>query len=279
MANIMCVLSALCFIIGNALTIAYYVQEFNRSHFDVTSYVNLDPGYIQMEWGFRNLNRPIYLSAGVVNTMAWFFLMFPVVQLAWILSQGGTKWISLHVAIAILVLTGSLTEWISHTLYIGASMTSELLSTQFNLDYWLTDMANGGDADNIGWRTLEIVHIVTFGFVSIIGAIEWIIMALVMILIHVSVKRWLRQVDATTFGSAWNALGLFVGLMCILEFVTEVLRLDGIKYFSQIAFWYSSVNRLVLLPGWLLILGSRLPYASLKLNQQAHMRPGEGEEA
>ena len=272
MANLMCILAALCFIVGNALTIAYYVQEYQRSHFNYESYVNLDPGYIEMEWGFRKLNRPLYLSAGVINTFAWFFFMFPMVQVSWILSQGGTKWISLHVTIAILVLTGSLTEWISHVLYIGSSMTAELVATQFNLSSWI----NSSTTDNIGWRTLEITHIVTFGLVSIIGAIEWIILALVMILVHVSVKRWRSSVDSTTFGGAWNALGLFVALMCILEFVTEVLRLDGIKYFSQIAFWYSSVNRIILLPTWLLILGLRLPYASLKLNQQSHMRDQNG---
>merc|ERR1712176_752094 len=145
------------------------------------------------------------------------------------------------------------------------------MGTQFNLSSWI----NSSTTDNIGWRTLEITHIVTFGLVSIIGAIEWIILAIVMILIHMSVRRWLRNVDSTTFGSGWNALGLFVALMCILEFVTEVMRLSGFKYFSQIAFWYSSVNRLILLPSWLLILGIRLPYASLKLNQQAHMREQE----
>ena len=270
MVNFMCLLSSVCFIVGNSLTIFYYVREASRSHFDYESYVDLDPAYIQLEWGFRNMNRPVYLSAGVINTMAWFFLMFPIAQLSWILSQGGTKWISLHVAITILILTGSLTEWISHVLYIGSSLTSNLLTTDFNLNYWIS--SDDANPDEIGWRTLEVTHIVTFGLVSIIGAIEWIILAIVMILIHVSVRRWIREVDATTFSSGWNALGLFVGLMCILEFVTEVLRLDGMKYFAQIAFWYSSVNRLVLLPVWLLLLASRLSYASLKLNQQAHMR-------
>jgi len=271
MVNVMSVLAALFFIVGNALTISYYVQEYQRPHFNYEQYVNLDPGYLEQEWGFRALNYGMYTAAGVINTFAWFFFMFPIVQLSWILSQGGTQWISLHVAIAIFVLTGSLTEWISHVLYIGSSMTSHLLYTQFNLDNWISENSE----DLIGWRTLEVTQIVTFGLVSIIGAIEWIFMALIMILIHISVVRWRREVDSTTFGGGWNALGLFVGLMCILEFITEVLRLDGMKYFSQIAFWYSSFNRLILLPSWLLILGSRLPYASLKLNQQAHMRQQE----
>ena len=147
-------------------------------------------------------------------------------------------------------------------------MTSELLATQFNLDNWITSNSQ----DQIGWRTLEITHIVTYGFISSIGAIEWIFLSIVMVLVHVSVKRWRRNVDSTTFGACWNALGLFIALMCVLEFIAEVLRLDGFKTFAQIAFWYSAVNRLILIPSWLVILGTRLPYASLKLNQQAHMR-------
>lgn len=239
-----------------------------RSHFDYEAYTSLDPGYIQVEWGFRELNRPKYLAAGIINTLAWFFLMFPIVHLAWILSQGGKKWISLHIAISLLVMTGGLTEWISHVLYIGASMTSELLTKQFNLDNWITSNSQ----DMIGWRTLEITHIVTYGFISAIGAIEWLFLSFVMVLIHISVKRWRRNVDTTTFGACWNALGLFIALMCILEFVAEVLRLDGFKTFGQIAFWYSGVNRLLLIPTWLILLGLRLPYAGVKLNQQAHMR-------
>jgi len=268
--NFMCLLSALCFIVGNAITIVYYYQEYQRPHFNYNEYVELDPTYIQKEWQFRNDSRPLYISAGVINTFAWFFLMFPIVQLAWILSQGGTKWISVHVSITILVLTGSLTEWISHVLYIGSSMTSALLTGEFNLNNWVT--TDTSNPDEIGWRTIEVTHIVTFGLVSLIGAIEWLLLAIIMFLIHASIRRWQRNVDSTTFGAGWNALGLFIGLMCILEFVTEVMRLIGFKYFAQIAFWYSSVNRIILIPVWLLILGCRLSYASLKLNQQAHMR-------
>jgi hypothetical protein len=274
----MCLLSALCFIVGNSLTIAYYAKEYRRAHFSYEDYVDLDPGYLEMEWGFRNLARPLYISAGVFNTFAWFFLMFPVAQLAWILSQGGTRWISVHVSIAILILTGSLTEWISHVLYIGSSTTTTLLTQQFNLNNWIT--TDTENPDGIGWRTVEVTHIVSFGLVSIIGAIEWIILSIVMMLIFMSVRRWQSTVDQTTFSPLWNALGLFISLMCVLEFVTEILRLNGMKYFAEIAFWYSSFLRIILFPLWLLVLGSRLSYASLKLNQQAHMRASsQGQQA
>jgi hypothetical protein len=58
-----------------------------------------------------------------------------------------------------------------------------------------------------------------------------------------------------------------VALFSLLDFVAEILRLVGFSTFGKIAFWYSSVNRLLLLPGWLLLLGCRLPVAGMKLNQ------------
>jgi hypothetical protein len=146
------------------------------------------------------------------------------------------------------------------------SMATELLATQFNLDNWITASSN----DQIGWRALELTHIVTYGLVSFIDSFEWILLFLIFVLVHISVKRWRRTVDTTTFGACWNALGLFIALMCLLDFVAEILRLEGFRTFGQIAFWYSAVNRLLLIPTWLLLLGCRLPVASVKLNQQAH---------
>ncbi len=268
--NFLCLLSAICFFVGNVLTIVYYAIDYRHANLTESfdDYVDLDPQYLMTRWSFRSESFPMYIAAGVINTLAWFLFMFPVVQLSWILSQGGTKWISLHVAMAIFVLTGSLTEWIASFLYIGSSMTAQLLVDNFNLDNWIT--ANSGDM--IGWRTLEVTHVVSFGLVSIVGAIEWILMAIIMMIIHVSVRRWQKQVDQTTFGACWNALGLFISLFCLIEFVTEVLRLYGSsRYFNQLAFWYSATLRLVFVPTWLLMLGMRLSYASLKLNQQAHM--------
>lgn len=35
---------------------------------------------------------------------------------------------------------------------------------------------------------------------------------------------------------------------------------------GPIAFWYATVNRLILIPFWLIILGRSLPYAAMRLN-------------
>jgi hypothetical protein len=266
--DITCVLAALLFFTGNLLLIIFYAKEAKREHFDYDIYITLDPDYIQQEWDFRMQHRPQYLAAGIINGLAWFFLTFPLIQLSWVLSQRGSKSLWLHIAIAILALAASFTEWISRFLYIGSSMATEMLVKQFNLDNWV---ASNSD-DGIGWRALEVTHIVVSGLILFIDAFEWICLFLILVLIHISVRRW-RVHDSVTFGACWNSMGLFIALLSLLDFVAEVLRLDGFKIFGQIAFWYAAANRLVLLPLWLLMLGSRLPYAAMKLNEPSNEQP------
>jgi hypothetical protein len=260
--DITCVLAALLFFTGNLLLLIFYAKEAKRDHYDYDTYIQLDPEYIQTEWEFRIEHRPKFLAAGLINGLAWFFFSFPIIQLAWILSQRGSKSLWLHIAIAILALVGSFTEWISRLLYIGSSMATELLVKEFNLDNWVS--SNSGDG--VGWRSLEVTHIVTSGLILFIDAFEWIALCLILILVHISVRRW-RVHDSVTFGACWNSIGLFIALLSLLDFVSEILRLDGFKLFGQIAFWYAAANRLILLPLWLLMLGCRLPYAAMKLNE------------
>jgi hypothetical protein len=258
--DITCLIAALLFLTGNTLLMVFYLKESQRDYFDMKTYLTLDPDYLIKEWGFIESHRPKWLSAGIINGLAWFFFAFPMIQLAWILSQRGSKRIWMHVCIALLTLTGALTEWLARFLYIGSSMAMQMLTTKFNLDNWITEDSN----DRIGWRTLEVTHVVVRGLILYIDAFEWICLFFIMIFVHISVRQW-RVKDVDTFGACWNSLGLFIGLLSILDFVTEVLRLDGFMLFGPIAFWYGIVNRCILIPTWLIILGLRLPYAANKL--------------
>eukprot|EP00339_Tiarina_fusa_P006895 CAMPEP_0117014352 /NCGR_PEP_ID=MMETSP0472-20121206/11659_1 /TAXON_ID=693140 ORGANISM="Tiarina fusus, Strain LIS" /NCGR_SAMPLE_ID=MMETSP0472 /ASSEMBLY_ACC=CAM_ASM_000603 /LENGTH=275 /DNA_ID=CAMNT_0004717889 /DNA_START=252 /DNA_END=1079 /DNA_ORIENTATION=+ len=257
-----CVIAALLFFTGNAILLAFYIREAGREHFDYDEYTNLDVETLRAEWDFREQHRPKVLAAGIINGLAWFFFAFPMIQLAWILSQRGSKSLWLHISIAVLALVGSFTEWISRLLYIGASMAGLLIKNDFELDTWVQQN------DGIGWKALEVSHVMTQGLIIFIDAFEWICLFIILVFVHISVRRW-RSHDSVTFGACWNSLGLFIGLLCLLDFVAEVLRLDGFKLFGQIAFWYAAVNRLILIPMWLLMLGCRLPYAAMKLNEMA----------
>jgi len=260
--DITCLISALLFLTGNILLIYFYLKESQREHFDYNAYTRLDPEYLKKEWEFIEKERPKWLSAGIINGLAWFFFAFPMIQLAWILSQRGSRSLWLHVSIALLAMSGALTEWLARFLYIGSSMAMQMLTKNFNLENWLGENSE----DLLGYRTLEITHIVVRGLILFIDSFEWICLFFIMVFVHISVRRW-RVKDLETFGACWNSLGLFVGLLSVLDFVAEVLRLDGFKLFGPIAFWYAIVNRCVLLPTWLIMLGLRLPSAANKLNE------------
>jgi hypothetical protein len=236
--DITCVLAALFFFTGNLILLIVYAKENGRDHYDLDQYKDLNPDYIQEEWKFRVKHRAPYLAAGLVNGLAWFCLAFPILQLCWILSFRGTRRLWLHVMVAILTLCGSFTEWISRFLYIGSSMATQLLVKEFQLDHWYSSNSN----DGIGWRVLEVTHIVTSGLIWFIDAFEWLALFCIMTLLHISVRHWrtwdtadttdATGTDSCCFGACWNAVGLFIALLSLLDFVAEVLRLDGFKTFG-----------------------------------------------
>lgn len=263
--DITCLLAALLFFVANLLQIIYYGLE-NQLRDESNAASKFDADDIEDLWTWRLDHKPQLLAAGVMNALAWFFFAFPMIQLTWVLSQRGSKSLWLHISVALLVLSGSLTEWISRFMYIGSSMATEMLASQFNLSNWLfTD-------DGIGWKSLELSHLVTSGLISFVDSFEWIALFFIFMLTHVSVRAW-RVYDTSTFGACWNVLGLFISLLSLCDFVAEILRVvDGSLVYADIAFWYSIVNRLILLPLWLLILGCQLPAAIAKSRETAQHR-------
>jgi hypothetical protein len=264
MVEFFSLLSATLFFVSNILLIIFYAKERQRAHFDWSEHQSLNPDYLQTEWEYRQENRPFWLASGFINAFAWFFFSFPMIQLAWILSRQGTRQLWIHVSIAILILAGSFTEWISRLCWIGATLASELLVSNFNLDDWLrgdiSSSIQADGSDGLGWRTLEVNHIVSSGFIWFVDAFEWLCLSGALILTYVSVRQW-RVHDTNTFGGRWNAMGLFIGLMCLLEFTAEILRFEGFRTFGPIALVYATFNRLILMPLWIVILGFALPRA------------------
>lgn len=260
--NIAAVLAAILVFLGNFLTIWYLGRELYRD-VDLDRWRELDPDYIQEEWAFRLDNRGLYLAASFIEALGWLLMAFPLFELSWILSNKGQQSTTLHLGIALFAIVAALTEWVSIFLYTGGTAATEYIVKNFNLDNWILN-----SNDQIGWRVIEVIHISTQGFMIFVSATEYLCLAFIMLFVHISVRRW-RQFDSTTFGACWNSLGLFIGLLALLDYTSELLRLEGLKLFGPIAFWYACVNRLVLLPVWLLMLACRLPLATVKLEQPA----------
>ena len=159
-------------------------------------------------------------------------------------------------------------EWIANFLYISSTLNCEYMFRHFNLQTW-TDIEN----DKIGLRSLEVAYFAIRGMIYWVDAFEWIALSVIMIFVFVSVSRHQKLDRQSPLGGFWNALGLFIGLLSLLDFVTEILRSVSFKVFSDIAFWYGTLNRLILLPAWLIVLGWRLPYALMRLESKQQL-PG-----
>uniref|UniRef100_A0A7R9ZPH0 Uncharacterized protein n=1 Tax=Craspedostauros australis TaxID=1486917 RepID=A0A7R9ZPH0_9STRA len=251
--NFSCILAALLFFIGNLVIIIYYAIEYNREHYDYDEWKTLDPNYVKEEWQWRVDNRAPHMAAGILTTMGWFFFAFPMLQLTWVLSGQGQRMVGLHVMLAVLILAGCFTEFISRFMHFGSNLATEKLVNDFNLESWRSNN------DELGWRTLELVHIVTQGMVWFVDAFEWLALFFIMLFVHISARS---SQQGFALGGCWSYMALFISLFSLLDFVAEVLRLDGFRTFGQIAFWYAAVNRLVFLPVWLVLLARSLPVVS-----------------
>jgi hypothetical protein len=248
------------------MLIALMVSRKNheRDQFTRESYELLDPTIIEVRWIFRDDEKALFYASGFINGLFWIIFCIPICEMAWILTSGGKRTLGANVGIAVFAIGGAITEWISHLFWVGTSTTSLLLAKDFNLKDWLradiaTLMDIDGD-DGLGWRTLEVNHIVTSGMIWIVGAFEWLALTGLFTLTFVSVWGW-RKEEETSFGPRWNALGLFIGLLCILEFAAEIVRFEGFKWAGPFVVLYAAINRLILIPAWIIALGYQLPRA------------------
>jgi hypothetical protein len=268
-----CVFAALCLMTANIIKIIFYVTVHTENHgkFNWESYTQLDPVFLEQNWASRIERNKLYMASGVMNSIGWLVFAYPVIQMAWILSKGGSRAISLNVVIVVLVLAGSLTELISNFIWLGMNFMSRYVVHLYEISedkgYWL-DRPDVTDGDGIGWRVLEVNHIMARGFVTFTDSFEWISLAGIFICTFASVRGWLKE-DQDSFGSRWNTLGLFIGFVCILEFVAELLRFEegmrsSSKIFAIVSIIYAILNRLVFIPAWIITLGFMLPRAAMK---------------
>lgn len=266
-----CVFAALTLWVANILKIIYYATRHHQNHgsFPWATYTELEPAFLQENWVNRIDREQLFLASGIMNALGWMMLSYPVIQMAWVLSKGGTRNVSLNVVIAMFAVAGGLTELMTNFFWIGVNIKAvqlvELFEADPNSANWIRNDVN--DQAEIGWRVLEVNHIVMRGFVTYADNFEWICLAGMFIFTFVSVRSWIAE-DKTSFGSRWNTLGLFIGLVCILEFAAEILRFEEMlrsssKIFAVVSIVYAVINRIIFIPAWIISLGFMLPRATM----------------
>lgn len=268
LSTILCLLAAALFWTTNALEIVIGVQKAGFwGSASKAVYLQLLPDNIMNEWVERESIRGLEFAAGIINGIFWIVFCIPVIEMAWTLSHNGTRSIGVNSAIMIFVLAGTWTKWFSNVFWNGMYLSFMMLAMNFNLENWnpeIQDLQYRVDGeDGIGWRALEMNYLVYKGLVWLVNAVEWFCLAGIFTLSFISVLRWRRQ-DETTFGAKWNSLGLFIGLIGVINFASEIIGAKGHRVAWIFVVLYASLTRLVLIPLWIIVLGFQLPNASSK---------------
>lgn len=267
-STVLCLLAAALFWACNAIFIVDMAkQQSSWKSIDQDVYMQLLPDNIEAEW-IRVMNlRGLELSAEFLRGAFWIVFTIPIVEMAWILSKNGTRSLGCNFGIMIFAVAGSWSKWFSSIFWNGMYLSMIQLAKNFNLDNWL-DSAQASNynidgEDGIGWRVLEMKNLVAKGMVWIVESVEWLCLAVIFTLTFFSVVEW-RKEDQSTFGTKWNALGLFLGFLSAIEFVLMLVGVEGSGIAWLFFSLYSALCRLILIPLWLIILGFQLPKASSK---------------
>lgn len=267
--DLSCIVATILFFVGNLFLIIVGVLDAQSRTENSSVYeMNLNPDFIKLRWEFRRNWIGVTMSSSLINALAWLIFTIPILQLAWILSLGGRRNVWMHAAIVILCLGASFTEFISLLFQVGVSNVGEWISKDINLERWIIDTTNGSanTVDNIGWRVLELSYTVFTGMSMWVEAFEWLAMFMILTLIYISSRTLVatgsEDRPSFTFGRCWAHLGLFIGLLSLIDFAAQVLRFTNWVYFTNISVFFGVLNRLILLPVWLCLLSCQLPAAA-----------------
>jgi len=168
---------------SNSYNQAQTQSQYHPMNFDFTHWKDLDPTYIQSRWMQREESRVLMMAAALLGTLAWFFLIVPIVQSAWILSKGGRRLVGPHLLLASLGVVGGIIELLTRLIAVGMNNAQEWLAKDFNLSDWGSEGESSGD----GWRVLEMIHIVTRGMLLWIDSFEALTIFGIVIIIWYSV--------------------------------------------------------------------------------------------
>ena len=161
-----CLVALLFVITGNILEAITASKTFLR-HRDHASFIDhastmqnwkdLDPDYIKQNFEYRLSFLGLTNVASMMNAVALFAVFIPMLQVSWILTNGGKRRLASHTAICALALAGGLCELIVNLMMIGIHNVVAWLVSSFNLDDW------SEEGDGTGWRVLEVVDMTIRG--------------------------------------------------------------------------------------------------------------------
>jgi len=253
--EITCLVSAITFFLGNLIQMSVQRAKLTimQNHWDKPTFRALDGEYLWKWWYHRRKLAEWDICAGFFMAMAWVFLAIPIVQIAYAESKGGKRKLWIHVTMACLAIIGCTTEFLTRLLEIGVWNSSNWIATNFEMKDWTED----GNRDFTGYRVLEIIYQVVSGTYLWMDAIEYLALFGIFLLNFMSIKALAPDQRHPLI----YALSLALAFFCLLDGVFLLLRLQNWQLFTFIGYVFTAVNRLILIPLWLVIMAHWLPTA------------------
>lgn len=149
-----CAIALVLVVISNilqAIATSKFLSRRNSGNFSMQSWKQLDPDYIKEHFQTSVSDTGIHSITTITKAIALFFIFVPIIQVSWILSNGGKKRLSTHVAICVLAIAGGMCELVVNLMMIGTNSMTAWLASSFNLDDW------DSEGDGQGWRVLELM--------------------------------------------------------------------------------------------------------------------------
>ena len=148
-----------------------YLRFFN-SECSFDSIVELNPECIKQRFMENTEDLELYGFATMIGALAIFAFYVPILQVSWILSDGGKRRVGSLALVLVLALTGGMCELIVSLMLVGIrSVAIGWIGsdTYFNLDDWLGE----DSGDMIGWRVLELTLTILNGEIYLIVHMLW----------------------------------------------------------------------------------------------------------
>ncbi len=157
--DVSCFVALILLIVSEILNFVEYLRVFSGGRaMNYKEWIKLDPGFIKEHFTSTVSLTNMMNFASLMNAVSLFALLVPILQVSWILSDGGKKHLNAHVFICVFAAAGGLCELVVNLMMIGVGSMTSFLVRRFNLDDW-----DESDAGGTGWRVLEVVDLMMNG--------------------------------------------------------------------------------------------------------------------
>lgn len=263
MPDFTCMLASLFVFTGNLLLALWAGIERSRPTFNWDEYRKLDPDFLQEHWQDRRDLTGLHMAGSFIIAVSWVLLVIPLLQVAFVLSNGGRRMLWVHCMIAVLAVSAATTEFVARLMHVGSWNTGNWISSDFYLEDWGGDVAT---PNGIGWKSLEITYQLTQGMILWVDGWEYFAIFGIGFCTFLSIRTSSRGILGQEM--CWGGMGLFIGLLSLADFVFLILRFMNWDTYNLVSILMTIMIRLIFLPCWLLLLAFKLPPAVQEFNER-----------